>query len=63
MPFYKELRLIDDIKEKERICNKILELRKGLSDDLPVKTVHDTLLIASWNIREFAESNKGGDQA
>ncbi len=60
MPFYKELRLIDDIKEKERICNKILELRKGLSDDLPVKTVHDTLLIASWNIREFAESNKGG---
>lgn len=58
MPYYKSICDIQDIHEKERIVDKLLELRKDLSENIPDKTMTGTLLIATWNIREFKSGNR-----
>lgn len=61
MPFYKNIKVL---KKAERIhlSKKLLELRSALNNSIPPKTVSDSLLLATWNIREFAEKNKGGER-
>lgn len=61
MPFYKELKYIN-ASERLHVCGRLTDLRKGLAGSIPRKTVHDTLLLATWNIREFGPSNKGGER-
>jgi endonuclease/exonuclease/phosphatase family metal-dependent hydrolase len=69
MPFYKDLVLsskvetaIDKLKKEERIriIQGIISLREGLAKEIPTRTQNDSLLLATWNIREFAPKNKGG---
>lgn len=69
MPFYQDLvRLsklesaIDKLEkiDRSRIIKGLLKLRSGLVKHLPERTMNESLLIASWNIREFAYKNKGG---
>jgi endonuclease/exonuclease/phosphatase family metal-dependent hydrolase len=50
MPFYNS---IDTAKnEGKRTVERLLKLKEGLSQ-IPSKTVDDTLLLATWNIRDF----------
>lgn len=71
MPFYKDLVLaskvetaIDKLKKEDRtrIIKGLIKLRKGLADEIPVRTQNESLLLATWNIREFAPKNKGGER-
>lgn len=59
MPYYKELKKLRKT-EREFICQKLIELRTSFKESVPQKTVSETLLVATWNIREFGPENKGG---
>lgn len=45
-----------------RTANGLLRLREKLASELPARTISDTLMLATWNIREF-DSNKFGDRS
>jgi exonuclease III len=53
MPYYKPLKEISDEVTKQRIIDKLLLLRTKLDAEIPSKTYSETLLLATWNIREF----------
>jgi len=58
MPFYKR---IDNSKPYgRRIAEGLLRLRTELDTAIPAKTVDPTLLLATWNIREFGGTKSGG---
>ncbi len=62
MPFYYELKKVEDASERTRTVEGILALRKGLQDaGVPARNLSSTVLIATWNIREF-DSAKFGDR-
>jgi endonuclease/exonuclease/phosphatase family metal-dependent hydrolase len=58
MPFYKNLS--NKSQADRRTAEKLLELKKSLDREIPTKTVDKTLLLASWNIREFGGTKYGG---
>lgn len=61
MPFYYHLDGRNPVDN--RTAQGILRLKEGFSQEkIPKKTVSETLLLASWNIREF-ESGKYGKRA
>lgn len=43
-------------EDKVRIINGLVELRKELDKEIPDRTVKETLLLATWNIRDFGGS-------
>ena len=67
MPWYNDLRPKSDDKkidyalifpelknsDRKRIIKDILDLRNDLDDKIPVKNSDTSLLLASWNIKEF----------
>ena len=55
MASYKRIRKIEDETMKVRVVDRLLTLRKQLSAEVPEKTATQTLLLATWNIREFGE--------
>lgn len=58
MPFY---RRIDGSKaEGRRTIEGILRLKEALDKEIPEKTLDQTLLVASWNLREFGGKKYGG---
>ena len=59
MPYYAELKRIKDVEQRRRIVEGLNRLRAALSSEIPQKTATDTLLMATWNIREF-DSGKYG---
>ncbi len=57
MPFYYE---IDNEKEEDRrTAERLLTLRASLEQIVPPRTVVETLLLATWNIREFDSTKYG----
>ncbi|MFN8333489.1 MAG: endonuclease/exonuclease/phosphatase family protein [Cyclobacteriaceae bacterium] len=50
----------DKPKQKlESIVKNLLDLKKGIrAEGIPLKTVSDTLLLATWNLREFDSNGK-----
>lgn len=57
MPYYNPLKQLN--KEKRlRTTNTLLNLRKLLDKKIPQKTATDTLLLATWNIREFGDNRR-----
>ena len=50
MPFYNKINT--KTKEGKRTVDRLLKLKEGLSE-IPNKTVDSTLLLATWNIRDF----------
>lgn len=48
----------DPILKLKSIAENLRELKKGLKDSIPQKTVSDTLLLATWNLREFDSNGK-----
>jgi endonuclease/exonuclease/phosphatase family metal-dependent hydrolase len=51
MPFYDTIRA--RTVEGHRTLERLLELRRRLADEVPTRTLNDTLLLATWNIRDF----------
>ncbi len=59
MPFYKDIDMKNDPTAKQTV-EGLLRLRAALDKEIPVKSVDNTLLLASWNIREFGGEKYGG---
>lgn len=57
MPFYQKLDASS--KDDNRTIQKILEIRKALKSQIPKRTLSETLLLATWNIRDFDKSSYG----
>jgi endonuclease/exonuclease/phosphatase family metal-dependent hydrolase len=58
MPYYKPLNGHQPEDEKKRIIEKLLLIRQKLQEEIPPKTASETLLLATWNIREFGGNRK-----
>ena len=58
MPFYKELDA--KLPEDRRTIEGLLRLKEALDSSIPPKTVDPTLLLATWNLREFGGEKYGG---
>ncbi|MDR0796940.1 MAG: endonuclease/exonuclease/phosphatase family protein [Tannerella sp.] len=58
MPYYKPIKRVKDQEERVRIAEKLLTLRSQLDDEIPQKTATETLLLATWNIREFGDNRR-----
>lgn len=56
MPYYKPLELLD-YDDRFHIISNIQNLRKKLKSQLPVRTNRSTLLLSTWNLREFSNSS------
>ena len=57
MASYKKIkRTITDEVARVRVVERLLALRKQLKAQIPEKTATQTLLLATWNIREFGEN-------
>ena len=58
MPFYYAIKgASEDVRR--RTAAGLLRLRKQLGEEVPQRTISDTLLLATWNIREFDSSKYG----
>lgn len=51
MVFYREID--ENTVEGKRTLERLLKLRNKLAEEIPKKTHSETLLVATWNIREF----------
>ncbi|MDX9980091.1 MAG: endonuclease/exonuclease/phosphatase family protein [Lentisphaeria bacterium] len=58
MPMYWHLKSWESV-DRERTIDRIGALRKALAQAIPRRTAMDTLLLATWNLRDF-DSNKFG---
>lgn len=58
MPFYKTIN--SKTIEGRRTAEGLLRLRTELDKAIPPKTVDTTLLLATWNVREFGNTKSGG---
>lgn len=58
MPNYKSIKDYEDKAAKARMVDKLLLLRADLDAEIPRKTDARTLLLATWNIREFKSGNR-----
>ncbi len=58
MPFYQYL--TNQLPEGARVIERLLALRKQLRAEVPTRTQESTLLLATWNIREFDSPKFGG---
>jgi endonuclease/exonuclease/phosphatase family metal-dependent hydrolase len=58
MPYYQSIRKIRDREERLRTVEKLLLLRGQLDRQIPQKTASCTLLLATWNIREFGDNRR-----
>ena len=59
MPFYRSLAYEDNRDFAPRTIDRLVALREQLRTEIPARTLRDTLLLATWNIRDF-DSNKFG---
>ncbi len=55
MPYYYPLKRMSKV-ERSRTVDNLLKLRGQLDREVPQKTATDTLLLATWNIREFSDN-------
>ena len=58
MPYYHPLRQIRNKEEQLRTIDNLLGLRNQLDMQIPGKTATETLLLATWNIREFGDNRR-----
>ena len=57
MPYYQKIKA--NTKEGDRTIRRLLALRKELKKQIPPRTLHETLLLATWNIRDFDKPSYG----
>lgn len=53
MPYYYPIKSIRDKETRSRVIERLLALRKQMDAQIPQKTASATMLLATWNIREF----------
>jgi len=58
MPFYKNIN--NKTVEGRRTADGLLRLKFELDKAIPAKTADPTLLLATWNLREFGGTKSGG---
>ena len=58
MPMYSKIKRNKDLTERNRIIDRLLVLRSQLDRQIPQKTATDTLLLATWNIRNFGDNRR-----
>lgn len=56
MPYYKPLKDWQDQVTRNRTIDKLLAIRQKIAEEIPTKTARQSLLIATWNIREFSNN-------
>jgi endonuclease/exonuclease/phosphatase family metal-dependent hydrolase len=61
VPYYKKINT--QTPEGRRTAEGLLRLRTELNKVIPQKTIDPTLLLATWNIREFGGSKSGGRES
>lgn len=61
MPYYKKID--NSTVEGRRTAESLLRLKTGLDIAIPSKTIDPTLLLATWNIREFGGTKSGGRES
>jgi len=59
MPHYAHLDQIPDLATRRRIAAGLRRLRAGLAAEIPPRTATGTLLLATWNVREFDAGRYG----
>lgn len=59
MTYYAGIKKIQDASIRHRTIEGLQRLRRALAEQIPIRTVSNTLLLATWNIREF-DSGKYG---
>jgi len=57
MPYYPPLKNLNKV-ERLRTINNLLSLQNRLDKEIPQKTATETLLLATWNIREFGDNRR-----
>ncbi len=58
MPYYVPIKRYR-AEERRRVANGLLRLREQLNKEVPRKTFDETLLLATWNIREVGNAKSG----
>lgn len=53
MPYYAPLKKLTDTVLQKRIVSRLLAIRKKIRAEVPARTAKETLLLGTWNIREF----------
>jgi len=53
MPYYKPIKKISPKNSRLRTLAGLTRLRQQLEDEMPQKTKHSTLVLGTWNIRNF----------
>ena len=56
MPYYKPIRNIEPKKTRLRTLSSLKRLRAQLDKELPLKTRNKTLILGTWNIRNFDDN-------
>ena len=57
MAYYYPLKRMNKV-ERQRTIDNLLQLRSQLDMEIPQKTATDSLLLATWNIREFGNNRR-----
>lgn len=55
MPYYKPLKTLS-AGERKRIIANLLELRKKLDQEMPAKKISESVILGTWNIRNFDDN-------
>ena len=55
---YTYLKDIKDLTERKRTIEHLILLRKQLDEEIPQKNAENSLLLATWNIRQFTDNRK-----
>ena len=56
MPFYKPIKYIKPKKTRRRILSGLKALRMQMDEEMPHKTRDSTLILGTWNIRNFDDN-------
>ena len=56
MPYYHQIKAIRDKEVRQRVIDRLLLLRNQMDRQIPKKTEASTMLLATWNIREFGNN-------
>ncbi|MDD3738560.1 MAG: endonuclease/exonuclease/phosphatase family protein [Lentimicrobiaceae bacterium] len=55
---YTSIKRVRNKEERKRIVERLLVLRKQLDEEIPEKTAASSLILATWNIREFGSDKR-----
>lgn len=57
---YSRLKWIEPESERKRVVRNLMALRTQLDEEVPPKNAESDLLLATWNLRDFAKDNRKG---